>query len=79
MRKYTVALLLAALAVAAASPALACGGAGGKAYRGVQTVKKTTVAQKTAPGNASADLATTEGLQRTTAAETVTSATSAEL
>jgi hypothetical protein len=79
MRKYTVALALAALAVAAANPAFACGASGGKAYRAVQTVKKTTVAQRAGPGNASADLATTEGLQRTTAAETVTSATSAEL
>ena len=79
MRKYTVALMLAALAVAAANPVLACGASGGKAYRAAQTVKRTAVAQKAAPGNASAALATTEGLQRTTAAETVTSATSAEL
>ena len=76
MRKCTVALTLATLAVAAANPALACGAAGGKAYRAAHSAPKTTVARKAEPASA---LATIEGLQRTTAAEDTTTTPWAEL
>lgn len=67
MSKYAVALMLAALAAAAANPALACGGgAGGKAYRAANSNQKSTVARKAEPASASPTL---DGLQLTTAAE----------
>jgi hypothetical protein len=74
--KYAVALMIAALAAAAANPALACGGAGGKAYRAAHSVQKSTVARKAEPASASTTL---DGLQLTTATEDPSAATTADL
>jgi hypothetical protein len=70
--KYAVALTLGALAAAAANPALACGGAGGKAYRAAHSVQKSTVTRKEEPASASVTL---DGLQGTPAPEDSTVAT----
>jgi hypothetical protein len=81
MKKYTVALTLAALMAAAAQPALACGGSSSKAYRAASSAKsvnKAAAAKKAEPRTGPAALDTTEGLQTTAAAGTIGPA-SAEL
>ena len=71
--KTALALALAAIVAAAASPALACGGGHhAKAYRSVETARKPTAAPQEAPAAA---LPTTEGLQTTAAVSGLSTST----
>lgn len=70
MKKTTVALVIATVMAAAASPALAhCGGSHGKSYRAAPVAKKPAPVKATTPGAAKATTTPSKDLGPATTSE----------